>query len=1202
MADQHGNTPDGDYPTFVGNSAAVSSGSGSSASGAASAPESPTLIDQGPESPTIIEGTPAPGGTGPQRPAADQGVLSAGTALARRYEILQVLGEGGMGAVYKAHDHELNRIVALKVIRPELARNAAIVERFKQELRLSHQVTHKNVIRIYDLGESDGMKFITMEYIEGQDLRSLIREKKKLSPEEAVDIMRQVCHALEAAHSVSVIHRDLKPQNIIREKTGRVLVMDFGLARTLEGDGMTQTGALVGTMEYMSPEQALGKELDQRSDLFALGLIFYELLTGKMPFHAESAVASLLKRTQERALPVSQHDAAIPGTLNNIVSKCLERDPAVRYQNVAEVLADLELWQDKRAAATLKFEPSEKPWGQDIPWQWVGSAVVVLVLLVTAFFFRHKLMGTSAEPATAAPSMSLAIMPFRNTSGDTALDWLGPNLSEMLSADIGQSRHVRMVSSDRLQQVLHDLHISSGSQTDVATLRRVAEFINADTMVYGQYVRLGEQIRIDTTVMDLRQDSTAAFRTDVPSEKELLSGVDALAKDVREKLAATPEILKELQAHSLRPSTNSVQALRAYDEGLQLSRAGNNLEAVKHFEAATGEDPNFALAYSKLALTYSNLGHDDQAEKASRRALELSDNLPEREKYIVAANQARIANDTAKAIAAYENLAKVDPGDMDVQFALAGLYEQNSNFEGAKQKLALVLARDPKNVDALLARGRVEIKNSNPQGGLDYLTRALTLAIQLDNQEEKAAILQATGIAYRMLNKPEDALRNYQESLKIKKEIGDKRGAAASLEEIALVQDTSGNPAAALASYKESLAIRRDIGDKEGIGNTLIDMGAFYHDRGKRDDALKYFTDALQVERDLGNELYQALCLNHIGSIRLDKGEYQDALTYLDQAYQLRQKLNVPEDIAESLHNLAEANSKLGQYDLALSQYLKAIETRRAMNDQRGVALESESMAFIFAAQGRYGSAIGAMQDALKIFQQLKERTVFTVEIESGWGGILAEAGRGEEGRKSIDDALSIAQEIKNDSAAAMARNWLGDFYFYQGDYASARQEYQRALETATHAGDRERILLSKVSLAKVEVKQGNQQAAVASLKKLSDDADSLGFKSVSVECSVYLAEALVAKKDYVRARAELDKALPRAEKLGLRILQAKAHYLIALSQMGSGSAKEATPHFREAVRILEAASKEDGASRLLERSDLQSAYRDSMKSFQGSN
>jgi serine/threonine protein kinase len=220
-------------------------------------------------------------------------------------------------------------MVALKVIRPDLAKNPAIIDRFKQELRLSQRVTHRNVIRIYDLGEGDGVKFITMEYIEGHDLRTLIHQRKKFPPEEAVAIMEQVCLALDAAHSVGVIHRDLKPQNVMQDSSGRVLVMDFGLARTLEGDGMTQTGALVGTMEYMSPEQALAKELDQRSDIFSAGLIFYELLTGQMPYHAESALASLIRRTQERAKPISEHDGSFPQNLSNVVSKCLEREPAV---------------------------------------------------------------------------------------------------------------------------------------------------------------------------------------------------------------------------------------------------------------------------------------------------------------------------------------------------------------------------------------------------------------------------------------------------------------------------------------------------------------------------------------------------------------------------------------------------------------------------------------------------------------------------------------------------------------------------------------------------------------------------------------------------------------------------------------------------------------------------------------------------------
>ncbi len=252
-----------------------------------------TLID--------VVRTPAPATRTPAGMFVSAAILEIGDVLGGRYEIQQLLGEGGMGAVYKAKDRELDRFVALKVIRRDLASNAAIVARFKQELLLSHQVTHKNVIRIYDLADADGVKFITMEFIEGADLRRLLMERGKFTPEEAVETIRQVCFALYAAHTVNVIHRDLKPQNIMRDLQGRTLVMDFGLARSVESDGMTNTGALVGTMEYMSPEQSIGKELDQRSDIFALGLVFFELLTGNTPYKADTAIASLLKRSQERA-------------------------------------------------------------------------------------------------------------------------------------------------------------------------------------------------------------------------------------------------------------------------------------------------------------------------------------------------------------------------------------------------------------------------------------------------------------------------------------------------------------------------------------------------------------------------------------------------------------------------------------------------------------------------------------------------------------------------------------------------------------------------------------------------------------------------------------------------------------------------------------------------------------------------------------
>src|SRR3984957_17883523 len=275
------------------------------------------------------------GGSNPYAPV-EEGVI-----LGERYEILKRLGEGGMGAVYKARDHELDRLVALKVIRPELAGHPDILRRFKQELILARQVTHKNVVRIFDLGSADGRKFITMDYIPGRDLKSILVERGKLPATEVIPIFQQICLGLEAAHVEGVVHRDLKPQNIMVDDAGRVWLMDFGLARSMELAGLTRTGVLMGTPDYMSPEQARAEKVDARSDLFSLGIILFEMLTGRLPFQAETLMAKLLQRVQQRAVAVTEIDPTIPPGVSAVVTKCLEPDVSKRYQSIHEVLDDL---------------------------------------------------------------------------------------------------------------------------------------------------------------------------------------------------------------------------------------------------------------------------------------------------------------------------------------------------------------------------------------------------------------------------------------------------------------------------------------------------------------------------------------------------------------------------------------------------------------------------------------------------------------------------------------------------------------------------------------------------------------------------------------------------------------------------------------------------------------------------------------------
>jgi serine/threonine protein kinase/tetratricopeptide (TPR) repeat protein len=1156
-----------DAPTFIGHGSDPPPASDSNA---------PTLINSA--------NSPSPGSTyfGSRR-------LADGTLLGRRYEIIGILGEGGMGAVYKANDLELKRVVALKVIRPDLAADPDIIERFKQELILARQVTHRNVIRIYDIGEAEGFKFITMEFVEGKDLRSVLRERGKLPPSEAVDIIHQVCLALDAAHKEDVIHRDLKPQNIMCDKAGRILVMDFGLARSIQGGGgMTQTGALVGTLEYMSPEQALAKDLDQRSDLFTLGLILYEMLTGVAPYKAESAVASLIKRNSERAIPVSDYDGTIPRTLSNIVSKCLERDPSLRYQNAAELLRDLDAWQGNHAAATLGFQPAVEPWARAVPWPLVTAIATVLALSIAAYVFRGPLFSPSAKKAVAVsgPALSLAILPFRNASGDPSLDWLGPSVADMLSTDVGQSAQLRTVSPTSLHQIFTDLRISSGTVLDPAMIRRVADFSSADRVVWGQYAKFGDQIRIDATLQDIKNGSAVPLKIDVASEKEIPGAIDRLAESIRQKLALPENVLKELKASSFQPSSHSVAALREYNQGINSQRDGKNLEAQKQFEAATKEDPAFALAYSKLAQASSSLGYDSEAERFAKKAVGLSQDLPEAEKYLISAIELQVTKNYPEAIKAYENLARVSPDNSDVRSTLASLYQDSGDLGKARDYYQKILSSNPKDVAATLDLGRIQIKSGDPQSSFDPLNRAYSLAVQVDNEEQKATSLHLMAVAYRMLSKPEEVLRNEHEAIPVWRRIGQKRGLAFSLNEIAKAQVSLGNAKEAVANFQEALQIRRDIGDKRGLGDTLIDVGNFSDDRGDHDQALKMYKEALGLEREIGNESLQAVCLNNIGAVYFEKSEYEDARTYYQQALQIQGKSHAPQDIVDGVHNLAETSVRMGQYDEAVKEYMRALDLRRSMNDARGAAMESYSLGALFEYQGRFGAALTSKQDALKTFRDLKDRTFWMAEILGGYGEALTLAGRGHEAQPYLDEALNLSRELKNDGMVAQTLDFQGDVFFYRGDSRTAQPYYERASQTASHTSEREKVLIAKIDVAMAQVEQKHGRAAMGSLRSLLAQAESLGLKQMAVECSIYLAEAMMQDRDYAHAREELERALEQTDKLGLKPLNARAHYVLGTVLRASGNQVDAQPHFRNAVELLDAMRKEPGGDQILQRAD----------------
>lgn len=1107
----------------------------------------------------------APSGSEP--PSATN-PLQTGSLLAGRYEILDRLGGGGMGTVYKARDREVDRLVALKVIRADLANDSDILSRFKQELILARKVTHKNVIRIFDLGRASGMRFITMEFIEGQDLRSFVKKSGRPTPQAAVDIILQVCNALEAAHSEGIVHRDLKPPNIMIDAQGRVYVMDFGIARSVGSEGLTMTGALIGTPDYMSPEQVRGEDIDCRSDIFSLGIIFYELLTGKMPYRGDTVQKAMYKRTVERAAPVISEEPSVPAFLSDVVSKCLEIEREKRYQNVAEIAADLKTWQSgeaDRASSVLER------WLRHLAANRMArlAAGAILLLGVGTLVIRRLVVSSPEKSAPAAkPAMALAVVPFRNASGDASLDWLGSSLGDMLSVGIGQSSTMRTIPEARVSQVYTDLRLTPGTNLDPSTLDRIAQFTNADLVVYGSYAKFGDQVRIDATLLDRKNARSIPLKAEAANEKDVLKTVDQLAKQIRDNLALSSAAVAELQATAFTPSSQSIPALRDYNEGLKFQRSGKSLEARDAFQAAVNEDPNFALAYSGLAQAFASLGHDDQAQTYSLKAVNLSENLPQPERNLINARHAKIMKDYPKAIAAYENLVKSSPGDTTYLFQLADLYENAGELDKGLETLTKLQSLDPKDGQVLWALGRVELKSGQPEKALEFLNTAQNLAIEVNNEELKANVLQAMGNGYHAMHRPEDALRSYQDSLALKRKLGLKKGAATSLRSIANLEDELGKPDEALKNYNESLKLSREIGDTAGLAYSLIDLGSFYLNRNQPEKALPLFKESSQMLIDLGDDQTRSLVLSNIGNIYLSQGNAQDAHTFYEQALQLLQKSGAA-IVPDILHNLAETDAALGLFDQAIDRYHSALDLQRKADDKQGIAVETSGLGTIYGLQGRYGAALSAKEEAVKLLRDINDQTVFMVDVLGGYGNALAAVLRTDDARKNLQDALQLARNLKDSDRITIVLGYLGDNAFYAGDLASARQFYAQAAQSGAHSSDRSLVMTTKFNLARLAADQGRPAEAISALTSVNTEAGKSGPKFLATQSAIWLGRSYLAAKNPAKAQEVLQAAILQAEKLGLSGLKAQGHALLAATLRALGKAGEADAEAKVATQIF---------------------------------
>jgi tetratricopeptide (TPR) repeat protein/predicted Ser/Thr protein kinase len=561
--------------------------------------------------------------------------LRSGTTFAGRFEVIEELGKGGMGRVYKVYDQKTREKIALKLLKPEVAADGEAIERFGNELRFARKISHRNVCRMYDLDEEKGTHFITMEYVSGEDLKSIIRMMGPMSAGKMVLIARQIAEGLAEAHRLGVYHRDLKPQNIMIDREGNVRIMDFGIARSAKVKGMTGVGVVVGTPEYMAPEQFEAKEADARSDIYALGVILYEMTTGRLPFEGETFVSIALKQKTEAPRTPKEFNPQLPDDLSRLILRCLERDREKRIQSADDILADLAKIE-KGVPKTEKVLPSIPTTSRQItvsfaPQKLVIPAVAVLAVIAAIIAIFIILPGKkTALRVTGKPT--IAVVNFENKTGDKDLDKWSTGIRDLLITDLAQSKFMNVLSDSDIFGILKKFNLADSSTYSTDDLVKIADEGGAQFTVNGSFLKAGDNIIINATCQKPHsRDVISPIQLTCRGFEEITARIDEMTRKIKSDLnLSQTQIAGDIDKNLGEISTPNAEAWAYYVESRRYHFRDEPDKAIPLLQKALSLDPEFIMANRALGSAYSNIGDFPELRKISARTLELIQNHPER--------------------------------------------------------------------------------------------------------------------------------------------------------------------------------------------------------------------------------------------------------------------------------------------------------------------------------------------------------------------------------------------------------------------------------------------------------------------------------------------------------------------------------------------------------------------------------------------